>query len=255
MGHELVRLEREGEVFVLTLAAGENRWNTTLVREIGAALDEVEASDGPAALVTASDDAKFFSNGLDLEWITSRHEHPGGDRKVFAREAMALFGRVITLPVPTVCAVNGHAFGAGFMIALCHDVRVMRADRGFLCANEVELGFAIPEPELALFRHKMPMNAFHETVVLARRWTGPEALATGIVQHLADADAVRATAVETAAGLARLARNRQVLGWMKEHIYGEEAAINRVHGPAYLLAHSSEFPSGPGVIPDSPRDT
>ena len=78
---------------------------------------------------------------------------------------------MITLPIPTVCAIGGHAFGAGLMIALCHDQRVMRADRDLLCANEVELGFAIPEPELALFRHKMPMNAFYETVQLARRWT------------------------------------------------------------------------------------
>ena len=36
---------------------------------------------------------------------------------------------VITFPVPTVCAIGGHAFGAGLMIALCHDVRVMRRDR------------------------------------------------------------------------------------------------------------------------------
>ena len=32
--------------------AGENRWNTTFVREIANALDEVEASTGPAALIT-----------------------------------------------------------------------------------------------------------------------------------------------------------------------------------------------------------
>ena len=45
--------------------------------------------------------------------------------------------RVITLPIPGRCAIGEHAFGAGFMLALCHDVRLMREDRGFLCANEV----------------------------------------------------------------------------------------------------------------------
>ncbi|GIR87079.1 MAG: hypothetical protein CM15mP86_05380 [Gammaproteobacteria bacterium] len=59
-------------------------------------------------------------------------------------------GRFITLSIPTVCAINGHAFGAGFMFALTHDVRVMREDRGFLCANEMQLGLPIPRPELAL---------------------------------------------------------------------------------------------------------
>jgi enoyl-CoA hydratase/carnithine racemase len=145
---------------------------------------------------------------------------------------------MITLPIPTVCAVNGHAFGAGFMIALCHDIRVMREDRGYLCANEIELGLTIPEPELSLFRHKIPMNAFFETVLLARRWTGPDALEAGIVQHVAPKEAVRDKAIETAAGLARLAKNRKALGWMKEHIYGENAAINNVHGPAFMLRNA-----------------
>ena len=65
----MIELERDGDVFVMTMTAGENRWNTTFVRAIAAALDEVEASDGPAALVTMSDDPKFFSNGLDLAWV------------------------------------------------------------------------------------------------------------------------------------------------------------------------------------------
>jgi enoyl-CoA hydratase/carnithine racemase len=89
-------------------------------------------------------------------------------------------GRIITLPVPTVAAVNGHAFGAGFMCALCHDTRMQRADRGFMCANEVDIGMVIPHPELALFRHKLPMNAYVETVMQARRWAGPQALAAGV---------------------------------------------------------------------------
>ena len=248
----MIRLEREGDVFVLNMAAGENRWNTTFVRAFDEALDEVAASEGQASLVTASDNEKFFSNGLDLEWITSEGEHPGGDRKVFGAEAMALFARMITFPIPTVCAVNGHAFGAGFMIALCHDVRVMRKDRGYLCANEIELGMSIPEPELALFRHKMPMNAFFETVQLARRWTAVDALAAGIVQQVGEKDAVRDEAIKIASGLAKIAKNREVFGWMKEHIYGENAAINGIHGPAFMLRNQSMYPRGPGHIPSKP---
>ena len=156
---EYITLEQHGHVSVLTLNNGENRWTTNMVREMNLALDEVEQTEGPQALVTASSDPKFFSNGLDLEWITSDGEHIGGDRKVFGDEAMKLFARLITFPMPTIAAVNGHAFGAGFMWALCHDQRVMRQDRGMMCANEVEIGMAIPEPELALFHHKLPRHA------------------------------------------------------------------------------------------------
>ncbi|PON13269.1 enoyl-CoA hydratase, partial [Candidatus Entotheonella serta] len=227
--------------FTLIMNDGENRWNTTFVREFAAALDTVEASDGSAALVTTAASEKFFSNGLDLEWRKSEGDHRGGDRRVFGEEFMALMGRLITFPMPTVCAINGHAFGAGFMAALCHDVRLMRCDRGFICANEMQLGMLIPLPELALFRHKMPMNAFFETVQLARRWTGPEALAAGIVQGVSSRETLLETAIERALELAPLGANRKVYGAQKESLYGENAAINNAHGPAYMLRHSAQY--------------
>lgn len=231
----MIELTREGNVFVLTMDDGENRWNTTFVREFAKALDEVEASEGPAALVTTSSDPKFFSNGLDLEWRMTEGEHRGGDRAAFGKEFMYLMGRIITLPVPTVAAINGHAFGAGLMCALCHDVRIMREDRGFACANEVQIGMVIPDQELALFRHKLPMNTYFETVQLARRWSGPDALAAGVVQGIADLDGLLPKAMAKAEELAPLGENRKVFGTMKERLYGENAAINTPHGPAHLL--------------------
>lgn len=241
MGKNMIELHREDDVFVLTMDDGENRWNTSFVRAFAAALDEVEASEGPAALVTTSSSEKFFSNGLDLEWVSSTGEHRGGDRSVFGEEFMALMGRIITLPIPTVAAVNGHAFGAGFMTALCHDVRMMRADRGFLCANEMQLGMVIPRPELALFRHKLPANVFFETVQLARRWSGADAVIAGIVSQTATAEELLAAARKRAMELAPLGANRRAFGAQKESIYGENAALNEPHGAAFMLKHGARF--------------
>lgn len=237
----MIDLTRNESVFLLTMNDGENRWNTTFVREFAKALDEVEASEGPAALVTTSATEKFFSNGLDLEWRMAEGEHRGGDREAFGPEFMALMGRIITLPVPTVAAVNGHAFGAGFMCALCHDVRFQRVDRGFMCANEVEIGMVIPNPELALFRHKLPMNVFFQTVQLAKRWGGPQSEEAGIVEAAVPLDELVDTAMDRAATLAPLGANRKVYGAMKEAIYGENAAINQPHGPAHMLKHGADF--------------
>ena len=235
----MIELTQEENVFILTMDDGENRWNTTFVRAFSNALDEVEASEGAAALVTCSSDQKFFSNGLDLEWRQSRDEgHRGGDRKVFGREFMSLAGRLITFPVPTICAINGHAFGAGLMIALSHDVRLMREDRGFACANEVEIGMVIPDPELALFRHKMSMSAFFQTVQLARRWTGPDALAAGFVEATGTEASLLPLAKQRAQALAHLGANRSVFKTMKERIYGADAAIHGDHGPAHMLTNS-----------------
>lgn len=238
----MIELDRSGDVFVLTMNADQNRWNTTFVREIASALDEVEASTGPAALVTISANEKFFSNGLDLDWVSAPDEHPeGGDRVVFGDEFMTLMARLITFPMPTLAAVNGHAFGAGFMSALCHDVRFMRADRGFICANEMELGITIPTPELALFRHKLPINVFFETVQLARRWTGPTALAAGIVQEITDLESLHERALQRATELAPLGADRELYGSQKERLYGKNAVINDLDGPAHMLSHAADY--------------
>ncbi len=238
----MIELERHEHVFVLTMVDGENRWTTTFTREFAKALDEIEASEGPAALVTASAHEKFFSNGLDVEWIMgSDPDHPGGDRKVFGAEFMEVMGRIITLPVPTVCAINGHGFGAGFMSALCHDVRIMREDRGFLCANELEIGLTIPIPEVALFKHKLSASAFHQTVLLAKRWTAPDAVAAGFVESAVPLEHVREASIERAASLAHLAANRENYGWQKQQMYGENAAINQPHGAAHMLRNLADY--------------
>jgi enoyl-CoA hydratase/carnithine racemase len=238
----MIDLDRQGDVFTMTWKAGENRWNTTFVRAVSAALDEVEASTGPAALVTTSASDKFFSNGLDLDWVQDPQGHPdAGDRDAFGPEFMALMGRIMTFPMPTVCAVNGHAFGAGFMAALCHDVRFMRADRGFMCANELQIGLTIPSPELALFKHKLPASVFFETVQLAKRWTGTAAHAAGFVEQACDVETLLASAQDRAAQLAPLAAHRENYGGQKQRLFGEHAAINDVHGAAYMLANPGQY--------------
>ncbi|MFM7120026.1 MAG: enoyl-CoA hydratase/isomerase family protein [Gammaproteobacteria bacterium] len=238
----MIEISRPGDVYTLTMAAGENRWNTTFVRAFATALDDIEASTGAAALVTTSASEKFFSNGLDLDWVRDPAAHPAaGDRGPFADEFMKLMARIITFPIPTIAAINGHAFGAGFMLSLCHDVRHMRADRGFVCANEMQLGLAIPAPELALFRHKLSVNVFFETVQLARRWTGADAERAGIVQATADAASLLPKAQRRAAELAPLGANRALYRAQKEAIYGENAVLNGPHGAAWMLRNLDHY--------------
>ena len=234
----MIDLKRDGHVFTLTMTDGQNRWNTNFVRAFAEAIDEIEASDGPAALVTTSSNEKFFSNGLDLDWIQAKDPaaiEAGGDRKAFGSEFMTLMARVITLPIPSIAAMNGHAFGAGLMVSLCHDWRIMREDRGFACANEMQLGMVIPREELSLFKHKLPANTFFETVQLARRWGGNDALNAGVVQQTATADGLLDAARAKAEELAPLGANRKQYKAQKESMYGENASLYDVHGPAHLL--------------------
>ena len=124
---------------------------------------------------------------------------------------------------------------------MCHDVRLMREDRGFVCANEMQLGMLIPPPELALFKHKLPANVFYESVQLARRWSGPAAMDAGIVQQTASLETLLDVARTKAEELAPLGANRKVFKAQKESIFGENAAINEVHGAAWMLRNSDKY--------------
>ena len=231
----MIELDRKNDVFILTMAAGENRWNTNFVRAFDARLDEVLTSSGPGALVTTSSDPKFFSNGLDIDWRRGEGPGDGGDKSVFGEEFMHMMARLITFPLPTICAINGHGFGAGFMLALCHDVRMMRADRGYLCANEIQIGLSIPDEELALFRHKMSASAFFDTVQLAHRWTGPNAQAAGFVHATAAEEDLLPMALKKAQKLAPLGADRVLFSQSKERIFGERPSINGGNGAAHFL--------------------
>ena len=46
--------------------------------------------------------------------------------------------------MPTITVINGHAFGAGFFLALAHDYCLQNPNRGFMCLPEVDLGVLIP---------------------------------------------------------------------------------------------------------------
>ena len=63
-------LDRDGDVFVLDIGDTENRFHPDWLAAVHAALDEVERAEGAHALVTTAS-GKFFSNGLDLDWLSA----------------------------------------------------------------------------------------------------------------------------------------------------------------------------------------
>ena len=128
-------VERRGAVTVVRMDNEENRLHPRLLDAMDVVLEEIQAGDGPAALVLTGT-GKFFSNGLDLDYMSSNPS----DAEATLGRVHALFGRVLGLEVPTVAAINGHAFAGGAMLALAFDQAVMREDRGYFCLPEADLG-------------------------------------------------------------------------------------------------------------------
>lgn len=208
----------EGDVVVAIWDDGENRFSGGSIAAWHALLDEVEAADGPVALVVAGS-GKFFSNGLDLEWMGA-HPDESGD---LLADVHRLFGRLMTLGCYTVGAIVGHAFAGGAMLACCFDERIMRSDRGYWCLPEVDLGLPLTPAMYATVSARLPHATLHEAIVTGRRYGGPEALAAGIVEQLAAEDRVVELAVERAAAMA--GKDRRVIANHKRQMYGAAASV------------------------------
>ncbi len=218
-------VERAGDVTLLRLTDGENRFRPDSLTAIEAALAELEETEGPGALVLTGE-GKFFSNGLDLDWMGTAP--PGGAEEVVAR-VHALLARVLAFPTVTVAAVNGHAFAAGAMLALACDLRVMRADRGFVCLPEVDIGIPFTPGMTALLRTRMSPATATEAMVFGKRYGGHDALAAGLVDDVADERQVVAAAVERAATLA--AKPRATVGAIKRGLHADALAALEASGP------------------------
>jgi Delta3-Delta2-enoyl-CoA isomerase len=213
-------LDRHDDVFVLDLGDTENRFSPDWLASVEAALDEVAGADGARALVTAAT-GKFFSNGLDLDWLFG-HADQHEDYVVRVQELLA---RVLALPVVTVAALQGHTFAAGAMLSLAHDFRVMRADRGFWCLPEADIGIPFTRGMSALIQARLTPQTAHEAMTTARRYGGEDARAAAIVDRAVDEESVRTTAVELAASLAGKAGD--TLGTIKARMYAPALAALR----------------------------
>jgi enoyl-CoA hydratase/carnithine racemase len=213
-------MDRDGEVFVLNLGDTENRFHPDWLAEVQAHLDAVDAAEGPRALVTTAT-GKFFSNGLDLDWLAQN----SGDFVGYVIDVHHLFERVLALPVPTIAAVQGHCFAGGGMLALAHDFRVMRADRGFFCLPEVDINIPFSRGMSALIQGRLSKKTAHQAMTTGRRYGGADALAAGIVDAAVHEDDVLSSAVEMARPLAGKAG--ATLGTIKARMYADALAALR----------------------------
>ncbi|GAA2720056.1 enoyl-CoA hydratase/isomerase family protein [Actinocorallia aurantiaca] len=218
-------LRQEDRVFVLDLGDDENRLSPELIKRVNVLLDEVTAQPGPVALVTTGT-GECFSRGLDLEWLG---EHSEG-LSSYLSEIQELLARLLALPIPTMAAVNGHAFGAGAMLAMAHDFRVMRADRGYFCFPEADVNTPFTPGMAALIQAKLTPAAAIASMTTARRFDGPQSRELGLVDGVADEASLLRTAADWVRPLAD--KDRPTLGAIKSTMFAP--ALTALRDPSDL---------------------
>ena len=114
----------------------------------------------------------------------------------------SVFARMLLLPCVSVAAMNGHAFAGGAMLALSHDFRIMRADRGYFCLPEVDLGLPFTNGMRELITSRLSKQVAHESMVTGRRYSGDQAADAAIVDQARPESEVLTAALALANSLA-----------------------------------------------------
>ncbi|XP_057786012.1 enoyl-CoA delta isomerase 1, peroxisomal-like [Salvia miltiorrhiza] len=185
-------LEKRGDVFILTITGdGDHRLNPELLGSIQTAVAQVKSESTRSTALITTAQGKFFSNGYDQEWALSDPDPVSAGAltrpKNISKKLRLLVEELISLPMPTIAAVNGHASAAGFILALSHDYLLMRKDIGYLYMSELDIGYPIPQWFVQVVKNKIASPKIWRSVVMtAAKITAEMGVAWGIVDSAHD---------------------------------------------------------------------
>lgn len=185
-----VSLTRKDEFALLTLNRPEalNALSFDILRQIGAAFDEVAGwRDVRGLLITGAGD-KAFCAGADIKELRQRDLV---DQKRGAELGQAVFARLDRLPVPSLALVNGYAFGGGAELALACTFR-LAAPNAVFGLPEIKLGLIPGYGGTQRLPRLIGEGRALEMILTARSVKAEEAERIGLVNAVAEGDLLEA---------------------------------------------------------------
>lgn len=167
-----------------------NAISPELVDDLFAALRQVK--DEFYGLVLAGG-AKFLSIGFDLPELLKLDR--AGVRHFFYNFNQAAL-ELFTLPMPTACAIAGHAVAGGNILALTCDYRFAASGKKLIGLNEVKLGVPVPYLADLMLRQIVGDRAATDMIYRGEFMASSEALEIGLVDEVIPEAELEARAVE-----------------------------------------------------------
>ncbi len=188
---EVVLLDREGAVATITLNRPEslNSMNPELLENLAAAGREV-AEDSSVRCVVITGAGRAFCAGGDVKGMASGTPARGnvasggfGARVDGLRRQEEISRLLYEMPKPTIAAINGHAVGAGFSVALAADLRIASEAAKFGTAF-ARVGFSGDFGGTWLLQRLLGPSRAKELYFLADVFDAERALALGLVSRV-----------------------------------------------------------------------
>ena len=196
-----VTMEGHDRVVIIRLNNGvTNALNPDLINDLSLALNQVK--DRFHGVVLAGG-AKFFCIGFDLPTLLNLDRV--GMRRFFYQFNQVAF-ELVQLPLPTACAIAGHAIAGGGILALTCDYRFAASGEKMIGLNEIKLGVPVPYLADLMLRQLIGDRAATELLYQGEFVKLTEARQIGLVDETVPQEALEDHAVKKIAKLAALPR-------------------------------------------------
>ncbi len=217
-----LELDTKETTAVIRMNYGKNTQKVVFARTLNSLLEEVDADTSVTSLVITSTDEKNWSQGIDLEWMNQEIAGNNVDNvREFFVQLDQVYSKLMLMPLPTIAAITGHAFGAGAFLATACDYRFMNGHRGFFCftANDLKMDF-LPGV-FSMMLHKLPDFKLPDLVYSGKRVAAAELEKHFIVEK---ACASIEDTIQTALDFAlNLNKDRDIFGIYKQKFNGNAA--------------------------------
>lgn len=229
----ILEWKKDQTVAVITMTAGENRHNPDFTAAILKAFDEIEQDESVSSVVIASNDAKNWSQGIDLQWLMAvfnNKDYPA--IKDFMYGLNKIFKRILLYPMPVIAAINGHAFGDGAIMACACDFRFMKSARGFFCFPEIDINIPFLPGMICLVKKAFPYYKLEEAVYMGKRYGAEELEAHHVIVKACPDD--EALMRETLAFARQFTKKRPIFGEMKRRYHQHIIEVMDREDPEYI---------------------
>jgi len=179
----MLLVEKKGFIGFLTIDYPEKRNALTpeLLMDIHKTLGVFSTADSVRCVVIKGSGSKVFSSGYDINAIPFA---PLSDTKQKTPDEMLqAFDAVKNFSYPTIAMLNGHAYGAGFNLCACCDIRIAAEDIT-LKMTPARLGVAYHPKGIQQFIQAFGIARTKEIFFTARSFQGKELLQKGLVDYM-----------------------------------------------------------------------
>lgn len=160
----------------------KNALSMKLLEQLNEAISQIESRKDLRVLIFTGQGDEMFCAGADLKERMSLDEE---ETLRLVKNIQKTFSKIVDLSIPTIAALNGHAFGGGLELALACDLR-LAVSHVCLGLTECSLGVIPGAGGTQRLTWLVGLSKSLEMILLAKKISAKEALRIGLINYVVE---------------------------------------------------------------------